>query len=519
MTVLLGAMIHAGCILAAEDSQAWDYDSNANYDDNIGDNTEDSHEGDRYEAVGTNPFVLTAHDPFSTFAADVDSASYDIFRRDMGYNTLPDPDSVRLEEFVNYFHYNYEPPAAGAEHPFSITLSAAAGLFSRDTSLLRVGIQAVMPPASEKKPANLVFLLDTSGSMSDQDKLPLVQHLLIKSLDILEPGDSVALVTYAGSTGVALESTDVANKAKIAQAIESFSSEGSTAGAAGIDLAYEQASQGFIEGGINHVILCTDGDFNVGPYTDNELVQLIEQKRETGVTLTVLGFGRGNLNDSMMEKLSNAGNGNYAVIASTKQANDYVENRLLSNLTVVAKDMKIQVEFNPEYIHAYRLLGYENRAIADEDFIDDTVDAGEVGAGHRVTALYEIVPVGKSIPIVPNAPVIDEGEAVAGERQVGDTDMVLLKIRYKSPDAGTQDAATEVRATLPAGSLYHEISQMDESFQWAAAVAGFAEILKISPYAEPGALETIEAIVAEQSFADEDKEEFKALFLQARQLL
>ncbi|MCU0662935.1 MAG: von Willebrand factor type A domain-containing protein [Myxococcota bacterium] len=513
-----GILASAGCGMDdASDSANLIDTSGGSYDEDFG--APATNEGDKYEAVGTNPFVLTAHDPFSTFAADVDSASYDIFRRDISSGILPHPASVRLEEFVNYFHYDYPAPSVDAEHPFSITVSAAPGLFDRDTSLLRVAIAAENPPPSEKKPANLVFLIDTSGSMSDENKLPLVQHLLVKALDVLEPGDRVSIVTYAGFTGLALGSTDVENKAVIEEAIESFTAQGSTAGAAGIDLAYEQAAAGFIQGGINHIILCTDGDFNVGPYTDQELVSLIEEKRDSGVTLTVLGFGRGNLNDSMMEKLSNAGNGNYAVISGTKQADDYVENRLLGNLVVVAKDMKIQVEFNPEHVFAYRLLGYENRAIADEDFTDDTVDAGEVGAGHRVTALYEIVPEGKSIPMVVNAPEIEDGEPEQGEREVGEQELVLVKVRYKSPEAQTDDPAFAVSASLSSGALRDELSQADADFQYAVAVAAFAEILKESPYAAPGALEQISEILAQQSFADPQREELKNLFETASSLL
>jgi Ca-activated chloride channel family protein len=511
----LGLLVSTGCGMGTDE---YAYDKSGTNDADWYDEPA-SNQGDKFEAVGTNPFVLTAHDPFSTFAADVDSASYDIFRRDINHGTLPNPASVRLEEFVNYFRYDYPAPSLDAEHPFSITVSAAPGLFDRETSLLRVGIAAVNPPPSAKKPANLVFLIDTSGSMSDEDKLPLVQHLLLKALDILKPGDKVAIVTYAGASGLALGSTDVENKAVIENAIMSFTAGGSTAGAAGIDLAYEQAASSLISGGINHVILCTDGDFNVGPYSDQELVSLIEKKRDSGVTLTVLGFGRGNLNDSMMEKLSNAGNGNYAVISGTRQADDYVENRMLGNLMVVAKDMKIQVEFNPRHVFAYRLLGYENRAIADDDFTDDTVDAGEVGAGHRVTALYEIVPAGKSIPIIVNAPEIEDGEPVQGEREVGEEELALVKVRYKAPEARTEDLAFAVSASLSSDALQGALSHADSDFQYAVAVAAFAEILKESPYAAPGALEEISKIIAEQSFADPQREELKNLFESACQLL
>jgi len=475
--------------------------------------------GDSYEDVGTNPFVLTAHDPFSTFAADVDSASYDIFRRDINYGALPQPRSVRLEEYVNYFKYDYPAPAAEDDQPFQISLDASSDLFGNGTVLLRVGIQGMLPPAREKKPANLVFLIDTSGSMTSMNKLPLVQRLLTSTLGVLDPTDKVSIVTYAGSTGVRLEPTEVAQKAEIEDVISSLQSGGSTAGAAGIDLAYKQAEAGFIEGGINHVILCTDGDFNVGPSSDDALVSLIEEKRKSGITLTVLGFGIGNLNDSMMEKISNAGNGIYGVISSTSQADEYVEHRLLSNLVLIAKDMKIQVEFNPEQVKAYRLLGYENRAIADDDFRDDTVDGGEVGAGHRVTALYELVRPGNEIPAPQGAPELDQGDPVEGDREIAPSNLVMVKVRYKEVDATEEDPAREVREIMEGAQIRSSYQQMDESFRWAVAIAAFAEILKESPYANRDALPEIEGVVKEKTWLDGDRSEFVGLFDRAMEMM
>lgn len=476
-------------------------------------------EGDAYEDVGTNPFVVTDHDPFSTFAADVDSASYDIFRRDINLGQLPQKESVRLEEYVNYFDYDYEAPAQDANQPFKISLAAAPDLLGHNTVLLRVGIQGKLPPEQEKKPANLVFLIDTSGSMTSPDKLPLVQRVLTGALGVLDPTDTVSIVTYAGSTGVALKPTPVSEKSTIEKKISSLSSGGSTAGAAGIDLAYKQAKNGFIQGGINHVILCTDGDFNVGASSDEELVALIEEKRKSGITLTVLGFGIGNLNDSMMEKISNAGNGNYGVISSPSNADDYVENRLLSNLVLIAKDMKIQVEFNPDFVQAYRLLGYENRAVADDDFRDDKVDGGEVGAGHRVTALYELVRPGEPIPSPETAPELDEGEPVDGSREISPSDMVLVKVRYKDVDAGEDDPAHEVRAIMASSEVRSSYQTMDDSFRWAVAMAAFAEILKESPYADPDSLDEISSIVKAKSWLDRDRAEFVELFDKAVSML
>lgn len=473
--------------------------------------------GDRYEDVGTNPFVIVEHDPFSTFAADVDTASYDIFRRDIKQGILPQPESVRLEEYVNNFSYDYPAPSPESEHPFSISLQAAPDLFENGTTVLRVGIQGELPP--EREAANVVFLIDTSGSMNSYLKLPLVQHVLTSTVDLLDEGDKISIVTYAGSVGVALAPTDASDKPTIKDVIYNLSSSGSTAGAAGIDLAYQQAEAGFMEGGINQVILCTDGDFNVGPSTNEELVDLIEEKRRSGVTLTVLGFGTGNLNDSMMEQISNAGNGIYAMISDYQQADDYVEKKMISNLVQIAKDMKIQVEFNPEKVYAYRLLGYENRDIADEDFRDDTVDAGEIGAGHRVTALYELVMAGDSLPDVENTPEAEDGDPVEGEREIDEQDMILVKVRYKDVDATEEDPAYEVSATMTDAEVESSQDQGDDDFRWAVAMAAFAEILKQSPYANLDALSAIEEIITDKDWLDPDRAEFVDLFSLAKTLV
>jgi Ca-activated chloride channel family protein len=464
-----------------------------------------------YEAVGTNPFVITAFDPLSTFAADVDTASYDIFRREAGAGTLPDPASVRLEEYVNYFDYGYEAPAADAEVPFNVHLGAAPGLFEPETVMLRVGIQGrEAQPAAEKRPANLVFLVDISGSMSSSEKLPLVQLTLYETLGVLNPDDTVSIVTYAGSTGVALPPTPVSDRSTIETVIESFAAGGSTAGASGIDLAYAQAEAAYLDGGINHVILCTDGDFNVGPSSTEELVTLIEEKRRSGITLTVLGFGAGN--DAMMEAISNKGNGVYGVMTDADSVTRYVEERMLSTMDFIAKDLKIQVEFNPEEVYAYRLLGYENRAIDDVLFRDDTIDAGEIGAGHSVTALYELVLAGNDLPTAEGAPDPEDGDVYTGDVEIDPADLALVKIRYKDVDATEADPALEVNASLAPEDVAASEAEQDAAFQWATAIASLAEILKASPYADPGRLDLIEAIVARPVFdGDPDKEELETL--------
>jgi Ca-activated chloride channel family protein len=483
-----------------------------------GETPDAANEGDKYDAPGTNAFVYAAHDPLSTFGADVDTASYDIFRRDIQLGTLPVAAGVRLEEYVNSFAYDYPAPAQDEQAPFAIHLAAAENLSPDGTALLRVGIQGKLAPPSEKRPANLVFLVDTSGSMQSADKLPLVQQVLSDTIDILSPADTVSIVTYAGATAVRLPPTPASQAASIRSVISALGAGGSTAGAAGLTLAYEQAAAGFIEGGINHIVLCTDGDFNVGPSSTTELLNLVRSKRSTGVTLTTLGFGVGNLNDAMMEAVSDAGNGIYGFISDSAQASSYVQNKMLSTLVHIAKDMKIQVEFNPSHVLAYRLLGYENRAIADNDFRNDVVDAGEVGSGHRVTALYQVVLKDGEIPARMGAPAAEDGEVYSGETEVAAGDWVMVKVRYKAPTATDADPASEVSATLSADT---ELEQsLSPDFAWAASVATFAEILKKSPYADEAALDTIEAWVNDPKVANRaDRIEFAGLFTTARELL
>jgi Ca-activated chloride channel family protein len=467
--------------------------------------------GDKFVGVGTNPFVLASHDPFSTFAADVDTASYDIFRREAQLGQLPQPASVRLEEYVNYFSYDYPAPEPGAQVPFKISLAAASQVFDRGTTLLRVGIQASKAAALQKKPANLVFLLDVSGSMADSSKLPLAQKMMIAALDTLDATDTVAIVTYSTTAVVRLTPTAVSQRANIVTVINSLSAGGSTAGADGLGMAYAQALAGYIEGGINHIVMCTDGDFNVGPSSTTDLLNLIKEKRKTGVTLTALGFGSGNLNDAMMEAVAGAGNGIYSVITDESYAQKYVREKLLSTVVHVAKDMKIQVEFNPAKVYAYRLLGYEDRAIPDINFRNDIIDAGEVGAGHRVTALYEIVLAGGTIPLRSGAPVPLDGPPSTLTREVADTDLALVKVRYKQLDAVAETPASEVSKSLAPTAVLSSLEGADADMRWAAAVAGLAELLKGSPYADKTWLPTIRSIATAQASRDADRNQFALL--------
>jgi Ca-activated chloride channel family protein len=469
-------------------------------------------DAEKYPNVGTQPFVLVAHDPFSTFGADVDTASYDIFRRNVEHQVPTSPESVRVEDFVNYFKYDYPAPAEGAEHPFQISLAAAANAFGRDTTLLRVGIQAENPPASAKKPTNLVFLIDTSGSMQAADKLPLVQYLAKHALEILGADDLISIVTYSETAAVQLAPTKVVQKEQITRVIDSLVAGGSTNGAGGIQLAYQQAQSAFIADGINHVMLCTDGDFNVGISNPEDLVAFIETERKTGITLTALGFGLGNLNDELMERVSNAGNGIYSVVTSQEQASRYAEERMLATLRYVAKDLKIQLEWNPAEVEAYRLIGYEDRAIADQSFRDDKVDAGEVGAGHRVTALYEVVRKGGAVPAPMGAPAAESGDPVEGDREVEAGELVRVKVRYKLPNATESDPASEVVQKLAPSEIGALFDAADQDLRWAAAIAAYAEILKRSPYALPSAKAQLRTVFAAQAERDFARAEFLKLF-------
>jgi Ca-activated chloride channel family protein len=481
----------------------------------------ESNAGDKYRAVGTNPFVATAYDPLSTFATDVDTASYDIFRRDVNLGMLPQPASVRLEEYVNDFAYQYPTPAVSDATPFSISLDASGNVLDRPTTLLRIGIQAAAPPPAVKRPANLVFLVDVSGSMQSADKLGLVQRILRNTLEVLDPTDTVAIVTYASGTGVRLQPTPVANSGAITEVIDSLTAGGSTAGAGGLTLAYAQARAGFIEGGINHILLCTDGDFNVGPSSTSELLTIVKRERDSGITLTTLGFGIGNLNDQMMEAVSDAGNGIYGVISSETQADSYARDRMLSTIVRVANNMKVQVAFNPARVRAYRLLGYEDRAVADDDFRNDAVDGGEVGAGHRVTALYELVMSGAQIPTPTGAPEVldgapDDSSDLAPD--LGTDALAKVAVRWQSIGSAQDAPAHEVSATIAASDV-RALDAADADLRWAAAVAALAEILKGSPYADRAALPTIEAIVTQQAGRDADRAELAALFAKAKPLL
>ncbi|HSR87868.1 MAG TPA: von Willebrand factor type A domain-containing protein, partial [Pontiella sp.] len=389
-------------------------------------------------------------------------------RRFLNENRLPPVDAVRIEEMINYFDYDYPQPQG--DDPFAISLEVACCPWNEDHQLALVGLQGLDVDTRDLPPNNLVFLLDVSGSMSSPDKLPLLKAAMRLLVSQLRPEDSVSIVVYAGAAGLVLEPTS--DKGRINEAIGRLEAGGSTAGGAGIELAYRTAQQGFLKEGNNRVILATDGDFNVGASSDGELVRLIEEKRKSGIFLTVLGFGTGNYKDSKMEKLADKGNGNYAYIDDILEARKVLVNEMGGTLLTIAKDVKIQVEFNPAQVKAYRLIGYENRVLADEDFDNDLKDAGELGAGHTVTALYELIPAGsdESIPAA--------GELKYQKTQLVDSDdLMTVKLRYKQPDG---DESKLLVRTVHADEF--DGLPPSENFQFASEVAAFGLLLRNSEF-------------------------------------
>ena len=445
---------------------------------------------DRYGAIAENTFERVRDTPLSTFAIDVDTASYAKSRQLlMEAGLLPPADAVRIEEFINYFDYQYEGP--NGEEPFAAHLTVAECPWRAEHRLVRVALQARQIAMQARPAANIVFLLDVSGSMNQPNKLPLVKESIRMLVEQLGENDRVAIVVYAGAAGCVLESTTGDQQEQILSAINRLSAGGSTNGGEGIQLAYQIARQHFVAAGINRVILCTDGDFNVGVTDTESLVGLVEENARDNVFLTVLGFGIDNTNDEMMEQVSNRGNGVYAFIDSWREAKRQMVQQLTGNLITVAKDVKAQVEFNPQRVRAYRLLGYENRILAAEDFNDDRKDAGEIGAGHRVTALYEIVPVGSESregePVVDTlryqpAVTVSEGQssqptAKSSESEGLNQELLAVKLRYKEPDG---DASKLLIFPLVDEPL--SFADADADFRWAASIAEFGMLLRGSKF-------------------------------------
>jgi Ca-activated chloride channel family protein len=439
-----------------------------------------------YARIEENEWLATANNPLSTFSIDVDRASYSNIRRFIQNGDRPPIDAVRIEEMINYFAYDY--PEGRGEHPFTVATEVVAAPWNPRHHLVRIGIQGQRVDLEESPPSNFVFLLDVSGSMQSADKLPLLKKSLRMLVNELRTEDRVAIVVYAGAAGLVLESTPGSEKEEILDAIERLEAGGSTAGGAGLRLAYRVAAENHIGGGNNRVILATDGDFNIGPSSDAEMTRQIEQAREQGTFLTVLGFGTGNLQDSKMEAIADHGNGNYAYIDNLLEARKVLVTEMGGTLVTIAKDVKIQVEFNPARVQAYRLIGYENRLLAAEDFNDDTKDAGELGAGHSVTALYEVVPVG--------APPVDTGsvdplrysqpggpaEDLGPEADLGSEasfaeesdELMFVKLRYKAPDGE--------RSRLIEHPVRERVEEASTDLRFAASVAAFGMLLRESEH-------------------------------------
>ena len=451
--------------------------------------------------VQTNPWVETAEESTSTFSADVDSGSYSLMRRNLNEGELPEQSTVRIEEFINYFDYDDVGPDTGL--PFAVQLESAPSVFgpAEDIHMLRIGIQAEEIPEEERDPVNLVFLLDVSGSMNAADKLGLVKYSMKHLVDKLSPQDTLGIVVYAGAQGIVLEPTAVENKSTIMDALEELSAGGSTNGEAGIRTAYEMAESAFRTDGVNRVIICSDGDMNVG-LTGSDLVDMIKEYREKDIFLTTLGFGLNNYQDNLMEQLADHGNGNYAYIDTHNEALRVLGENLVSTLQVVAKDLKVQVEFDSKVVERWRLIGYENRVLDNEDFANDAVDAGDIGAGHSVTALYEVD--------------LSDNVFLSNGDNIGS--IATVKMRYKEP---TADESTEHEWHLLPEERLADFADASPSLQFAAAVTEFGEILRGSPYSEGNRFDDIREIAEQamqQSGETPSKKEFLTLIDRAQQL-
>jgi Ca-activated chloride channel homolog len=423
-----------------------------------------------YDRIYENDFLSPAREPLSTFSIDVDTASYSNTRRFLLTEKRPPPkDAVRIEELVNYFPYQYGTPEDGK--PFATHVEVGECPWNKEHRLVRIGLKGREIDKAKRPPSNLVFLIDISGSMSAPNRLPLVKRGLRLLVDELNENDRVAIVVYASGTGVALPSTPASDKQTILGTLDRLQAAGSTNGGAGIQLAYDQATANFLKGGTNRVILCTDGDFNVGVTNQGDLTRLIEDKAKSGVFLTVLGFGMGNLKDSTLEKLADKGHGNYAYIDTLNEARKVLVEQMGGTLVCIAKDVKVQVEFNPEKVTAYRLIGYENRLMRAQDFNDDKKDAGDIGAGHTVTALYEVVPAGKQVKL-PDVDPLKYQQPTAPANAARGPDLLTLKLRFKDPE-GEKSELLE----FPVVDGGAKLDATTEDFRFAAAVAEFGLLL------------------------------------------
>jgi Ca-activated chloride channel family protein len=455
-----------------------------------------------YASVNENGYKNVKSDPLSTFSIDVDNASYSNIRRFINMGEIPPPDAVRVEEMINYFKYDYPEPAG--EHPFSVSSELAVCPWNKKHFLLQVGLRGKSIDKSELPPSNMVFLIDVSGSMNNPNKLPLLKSAFGLLVNELRARDHVAIVVYAGAAGLVLESTPGNRKETIMRAIENLHAGGSTAGGAGLKLAYDEAEKNYIVGGNNRIILATDGDFNIGESSNGAMERLVEEKRKEGVFITVLGFGMGNVKDDKMELIADKGNGNYSYIDNLQEARRVLVREFGGTLFTIAKDVKFQIEFNPAKIESYRLIGYENRLLNAEDFNDDRKDAGEMGAGHNVTALYELVPSGSDEKLPAVDPLKYQGSNVRENKEEDFIDEFLtIKIRYKKPEG--------LKSTLmvkPVRGTVNSISHASDNLKFAAAVAEFGMMLGNSEFKGNASLDSAAALA--RSARGEDEEGYRS---------
>jgi Ca-activated chloride channel family protein len=457
---------------------------------------------EEYSSLTRNIFHSPLTEPLSTFSIDVDTAFYSQLRSMINSRRLPSPNSVRIEELINYFDYDYPEPAKGKD--FTVFTELGKNPWNEERQLMHIGIKGRKIDMRDAPPSNLVFLIDVSGSMRDHNKLPLVKESMKLLAKQMRPQDRIAIAVYAGSAGLVLPSADGNQSRDIIAALDRLQAGGSTAGGAGIQLAYRTAESNFIKNGNNRVILCTDGDFNVGVSSTADLTKMIEEYRTKGIFLSILGFGMGNYKDNRMEELSNKGNGNYAYIDSIREAKKVLVDQMAGTLYTIAKDVKLQIEFNPAYVKAYRLIGYENRMLNTEDFIDDTKDAGELGAGHTVTAIYEIIPRGSDEKIADVDDLKYQRTTISGK---GFSELATVKLRYKKPD---KDVSTPLDVSVHSNPLTPD--KCSDNFNWSAAVAGFGMLL--SDGAELGDLNwKIVQNLARKSIG-EDREGWRSEFIQ-----
>lgn len=453
-------------------------------------NTED------YDNIIENKFLAATKNPLSTFSIDVDEAAYSNVRRYLENGSMPPAGAVRIEEMINYFDYVYPKPVN--DEPFTVNTEISECPWSPQHKLVHIGLQGKEIPVDNLPASNLVFLIDVSGSMDEPNKLPLVKASINMLVDQLREKDKVAIVVYAGNAGLVLPSTNGTNKTKIKEAIDNLEAGGSTAGGEGIKLAYKTANENFIKGGNNRIILATDGDFNVGASSDDELVRMIEQERKSGVFLSVLGYGMGNYKDNKMQQLADKGNGNHSYIDNINEARKVLVSEFGSTLFTIAKDVKIQIEFNPAKVQAYRLVGYENRILAAEDFNDDAKDAGELGSGHTVTALYEIIPVGVKDDFTKS---VDPLKYQSNDRKiVSNTDEIMtIKLRYKKPDEDVSKLITH-----PVLDNNTELVKTSDNFRFSAAVAEFGLMLRSSEYKQQSSYNQVISLAKSSKGTDDN---------------